>query len=149
MLFESTKTYTHATGLSCAFRQWRADSHCKFLHGYALEVRIVFSTNQLNANNWVVDFGGMKPVKQWLEDQFDHKTLVAFDDPGMEWFLAAKNQGLVDLKVVKATGCEAFAELIYNYVKEWLSANVGSRVTLKSVEVKEHQGNSALARLYP
>ena len=25
-----------------AFRQWRADSHCRFMHGYSLEFEFVF-----------------------------------------------------------------------------------------------------------
>ncbi len=149
MLFESTKTYTHANGLSACFRQWRADSHCKYLHGYALEVKIVFASDTLNNKNWVVDFGGLKEIKLWLENTFDHKTLVAHDDPEMESFLALKRAGIIDMVTVKHTGCEAFAQMIYERVKEWMTANVGQRVELKSVEVREHQGNSAVARMYP
>jgi len=91
----------------------------------------------------------MKQIKLWLEDTFDHKTLVAHDDPEMEHFLTLKRIGVIDMRTVVNTGCEAFAEMIYNYVKDWASSNVGARVNLKSVEVKEHQGNSAVARLYP
>lgn len=32
-LYQSTKTYGHDRGFSCAFRQWRADSHCRLIHG--------------------------------------------------------------------------------------------------------------------
>ena len=35
--FLSSKKYGHDRGLSTAFRQWRADSHCRFMHGYSLE----------------------------------------------------------------------------------------------------------------
>ncbi|SVB70610.1 uncharacterized protein METZ01_LOCUS223464, partial [marine metagenome] len=27
-MYQSTKTYGNEVGLSCCFRQWRADSHC-------------------------------------------------------------------------------------------------------------------------
>ena len=40
--FYSGKTYSHATGHSCAFRQWRADSHCNLIHGYALQFELKF-----------------------------------------------------------------------------------------------------------
>ena len=40
--FLSGKTYTHSTGHSCAFRQWRADSHCKYVHGYAFRFKVWF-----------------------------------------------------------------------------------------------------------
>ena len=32
-MFLSTKTYGHDLGLSAAFRQWRAESHCRLIHG--------------------------------------------------------------------------------------------------------------------
>ena len=64
MSFISTKTYNHNIGLSCAFRQWRAKhSHCKYMHGYALSVRINFK-GQLNDRNWVYDFGDLKFVNE-------------------------------------------------------------------------------------
>ena len=46
--FYSSKTYGHERGLSAAFRQWRADSHCKFIHGYSLEFEFVFGANELD-----------------------------------------------------------------------------------------------------
>jgi len=58
-IFRSTKTYNHNEGLSCCFRQWRADSHCKLLHGYALAFKFVFATRELDARNWCYDFGGL------------------------------------------------------------------------------------------
>ena len=42
MNYVSTKTYGHEVGLSCAFRQHKADSHCAKLHGYALSVKVEF-----------------------------------------------------------------------------------------------------------
>ena len=56
----STKKYGHERGLSAAFRQWRAESHCRFMHGYSLEFGFVFGAHELDENNWVVDFGGLK-----------------------------------------------------------------------------------------
>ena len=35
-------------GLSAAFRQWKADSHCKYIHGYALEFEFEFGANELD-----------------------------------------------------------------------------------------------------
>ena len=35
-MYRSSKTYGHEIGLSAAFRQWRAQSHCRLIHGYAL-----------------------------------------------------------------------------------------------------------------
>ena len=76
MTYKSTKTYGHELGLSCCFRQWRAESHCRLLHGYALSIRLVFEAEELDVRNWVVDFGSLKSLKQMFVDTFDHKLLV-------------------------------------------------------------------------
>jgi 6-pyruvoyl-tetrahydropterin synthase len=145
--FRSTKTYGHEAGLSCAFRQWRADSHCHFLHGYALSFRIEFEADELDERNWVVDFGGLKDFKAWLAETFDHKTVVAADDPHLDWFHEAHERGLLDLIVLPAVGCERFAELVFRRAEEWLEQRgLAPRCRVALVEVREHSGNSAVVR---
>ena len=64
--------YGHDIGLSCAFRQPNADSHCKYIHGYSLSFNFVFTCLHLDENNWVVDFGSLKSLKNWLQETFDN-----------------------------------------------------------------------------
>lgn len=145
-LFFSTKTYTHEQGLSCCFRQWRAHSHCNKLHGYALQVKIVFGAKELDERNWVVDFGGLKEVKAWLGEWFDHTTLVAIDDPHYTDFEEAHRRGMLTMRPVDAVGCESFAGMILDYVRGWLRLKkLHPRCAVVSVEVSEHGGNSAIA----
>jgi 6-pyruvoyltetrahydropterin/6-carboxytetrahydropterin synthase len=141
----STKTYGHEIGLSACFRQHRADSHCRLLHGYALAVKLVFAAKELDVRNWVVDFGSLKSLKGWLEGTFDHTLLVAADDPMKSYLLDLDQMGLAKVVEVPATGCEAFAELIFHAAEVWLQDNGYSpRCWLESVEVSEHGANSAI-----
>lgn len=145
--FVSTKTYGHDLGLSAAFRQWKADSHCKYIHGYALAFRFEFEAEELDYRNWVVDFGGLKGLKKMLEDTFDHKLVVAKDDPELEWFREAQRRGIADIVEIEAGGCERFAELVFVRAEKWLQeAGFSPRCKLLSVEVKEHGANSAIYR---
>lgn len=145
MAYRSTKTYGHEIGLSAAFRQWRAESHCRLIHGYALAVRFEFEAEELDVRNWVVDFGSLKSLKGWLEKTFDHTLLVAEDDPELELLRVLHNRGIADVRVVPATGCERFAEMIFGATEVWLKDNgYTPRVRLASVEVKEHGANSAI-----
>jgi 6-pyruvoyltetrahydropterin/6-carboxytetrahydropterin synthase len=145
MKYQSTKTFTHASGISACFRQWKAKSHCHFLHGYALQVRIEFEAEKLDERNWVVDFGGLKPIKKWIEDHFDHKTIAASDDPKLPLFVEMHQAGLMDLVIVEAVGCEKFAELIFKKAKEFIAqSEYDGRVQVSRVEVSEHEGNSAI-----
>jgi 6-pyruvoyltetrahydropterin/6-carboxytetrahydropterin synthase len=142
--YRSTKTYGHSAGLSCAFRQWRADSHCRQLHGYALAVRVEFAAGHLDERNWVVDFGALRDFKAWLEETFDHATIVAIDDPELEWFRDGAARGVLRLVEAANVGCEAFAEAIFVKADDWLRAKgLQPRCTIASVEVREHDGNSA------
>lgn len=144
-IYRSTKTYDHSEGLSCCFRQWRAEhSHCKLLHGYALAFKFVFATYELDQHNWCYDFGGMKPVRKWLHDQFDHTLLVSEDDPELATFVELSNKGLVDLRIMPAVGCEQTARFCHEYVSDLVARETNGRVWLESVEVREHGGNSAV-----
>ncbi len=145
MSYVSTKTYGHDIGLSACFRQHKAESHCRFLHGYALAIRIEFEAEELDHRNWVVDFGGLKSFKGWLEKTFDHKLLLAEDDPERPRIMHLKNYGVADIVLVPATGCEAFAKLIFECGNIWLKDNgYTPRVKVRSVEVREHGANSAI-----
>jgi 6-pyruvoyltetrahydropterin/6-carboxytetrahydropterin synthase len=144
-IYRSTKFYDHNEGLSCCFRQWRAiHSHCRLIHGYALAFKFVFATHQLNECNWCFDFGGLKPIKAWLKDMFDHTMLVAEDDPERARFEQMQQDGLVDLRVLPAVGCEATAKHVFDYVARFVQEESAARVWLESVEVMEHGGNSAI-----
>lgn len=144
MPYRSSKTYGHEIGLSAAFRQWKADSHCRFVHGYALSVHLEFEADELDERGWVVDFGSLKSFKGALEGMFDHKTLVAEDDPELPLFREMHQKGLIQMVRVPATGCEAFSQMIYEYADVWLRDNgYAPRVRIHHVTVREHGANSA------
>ena len=148
--FYSTKTYGNDRGLSCCFRQWRSThSHCSFLHGYSLGFRIVFECDSLDERNWVMDFGGLKSFKSWLEATFDHTLVVARDDPEYE-LLVNLPRHVADLRIVDAVGAERFAEMAFNKMKEIIEDDISEgralnpTVRVKSVECFEHGANSAI-----
>lgn len=145
MTYLSTKTYGPELGLSAVFRQWRADSHCNKLHGYALSFKFVFEASELDYRNWVVDFGGLKGLKLSLEYHFDHKTVVAEDDPMRNELEALRELGLADVVIVPAVGCEMFAKLAASLATEELKAlGIAERVKVAEVECSEHGANSAI-----
>ena len=143
-MHQSTKTYGNEVGLSCCFRQWRADSHCNKLHGYSLGFRFTFEAETLDERNWVYDFGGCKWIKEYLQDEFDHKLVVAKDDPHLERILHTVYQEIADINVMDDVGCEKFAEMVFNYVAPKIKEETKGRVSLFSVECFEHGANSAI-----
>ena len=146
MTYKSTKKYGHNLGLSCCFRQWKADSSCKLLHGYALAFKLEFESSNLDHRNWCVNFGGLKDIKKFLEDKFDHTLLVASDDPKKDIILDLDRiHGIANVIEIDKTGCEAIAKLVFEFTKTWLEKmNYSHDVKLLSVEVSEHEANSAI-----
>ncbi len=150
MKFQSTKVFD---GYSTVFRQWRAEgTHCSFLHGYGISFKIIFE-GDLDERNWVWDFGhakrskylieGMTP-KVWMDYLLDHTTLIAEDDPYMDTFKQMDKDGIIQLRILPYTGCERFAEYLYNKLSPWVKNDSKGKVKIIQVEVNEHAKNSAL-----
>ena len=143
----STKTYGHNIGLACVFRQPNADhSHCHLLHGYSLQFKFTFEARELDERNWVVDFGGLKPLKAWLEDTFDHKVVLDKDDPEMETFELLQQRGLAELTILDGVGVEKFAEHAWNFANNLVHEMTNGRCRCIEVECAEHGANSAIYR---
>lgn len=147
MKYRVTKTYGHEQGLSCCFRQWRASSHCKFLHGYALSFKLVFECETLDERNWVIDFGGLRQIKEWLQFEFDHTLAIAEDDPDFSYLMGLDQFGLANVRTFAAgVGCERFATHVASYVTGWLKSqpDLSKRgVRIIEVECREHSGNAS------
>jgi len=142
MLYQSTKIIELG---SCAFRQWRADSHCKFIHGYRLVAKFWFTCDELDERNWVVDFGGLKELKQVLESQFDHTLCIAADDPLRHEFERLHDLRAVDLRIMeKGVGIERTADWCFDVADAHVRGITKNRCWVERVEVWEHDKNSAI-----
>lgn len=150
MKFQSTKVFD---GYSTVFRQWRAKgTHCSFIHGYGISFKIIFE-GELDERNWVWDFGGMKRAKNtidgvspkvWMDYMFDHTYIIAEDDPFLPEAIKMDQTGIVQLRIIPATGAEQFAKFIYEKVSEFIKVETEGRVRVVSVEFREHAKNSAI-----
>ena len=147
MKYYSTKTYGHERGLSCAFRQPNAHhSHCSLIHGYALSFKFTFSCTKLDDKNWVQDFGGLKELKQWLEDHFDHTIAVDINDPLLTNLAYLEDWKVGKLVKLDGVGCEKFAEHALVFADELVYNASNGRVSCIECEVREHGANSAIVR---
>jgi 6-pyruvoyltetrahydropterin/6-carboxytetrahydropterin synthase len=147
MTYYSTKTYGHNIGLACVFRQPNADhSHCHLLHGYSLAFRFTFGCDQLDNKNWAVDFGGLKPLKKWLEDHFDHKTAVDINDPHLDKLKELEKHDLAEIVEFDGVGAEMFAKHAFDFADKLIREQTNNRCFVVEVECMEHGANSAIYR---
>jgi 6-pyruvoyltetrahydropterin/6-carboxytetrahydropterin synthase len=111
-------------------------------------MKFYFGTNELDVRQWVADYGGMKELKAFLEDKFDHTTLVASDDPEIEFYKEMERRNLAKLTVLSTLGCESLADQLYKYVNgifipDMWGPSEASRLWCYRVEVRETQANMA------
>ena len=148
--FRSTKVFD---GYSTVFRQWRAEgTHCRFLHGYGVSLRVWFE-GELDERNWVWDFGGMKRAKgtidgmnpkAWMDYTFDHTTIIAEDDPFINAFKQMEVAGVAQIRILPAVGAEQFAKYVFEKLNTFVQEETSGRVKVVRVEFMEHNKNTAI-----
>lgn len=144
--YTSTKEWVDA--FPCAYRQWRADSHCQLIHGYSFDIKVFFGADTLDNRNWCADYGGLKDLKSFLEDLLDHTLLVSNDDPHLDLYEEMEKRGIAKLTRLPRVGCEGLADMLYKYINgvyipdTWGSGEA-ERIWAYRVEVRETQSNMA------
>ena len=130
---------------SCCFRQPKAESHCRFLHGYNLYTKFWFESDKLDNNNSVVDFGVFKKLKdKGLKEIFDHKTIIDKNDPYIKQFEKLHNDKVIELVILDGVVIEKFAKLCYTLANNYIIDITSNRCRVSKVEVFEHEKNSAI-----
>lgn len=153
-MYISTKLFEN---YSIALRQWKAKhSHCQLLHGYAFKFKIWFASNdpdivnQLDDMNWIVDFGGFKSkpigngLKDWMNEMFDHTTLIEKDDPYRDLFESMAMEGICKVHFLERMGTESIARLVFDKFNDVLEKTDGGRCKVIKVECFENDKNSAI-----
>ena len=105
-----------------------------------------FETEDLDARDWVMDFGGLRPLKAKLEEWFDHTLLVAKDDPEKELLVSLGKKGIAKIVEVDQTSCEGIAAFLYEYINTIFLKEYGEqhRIWCSKVEVREKESNMAM-----
>lgn len=147
MTYTMVKTYNN---YPCSHRQWRDKGHCAYIHGYSRSFSFTFTAQTLDDCGWVLGFQHLKPLKEHLEEMFDHTMLIAKDDPMMQHFIVLQELGIVNLRILDSVGMEGSAQYLYDYCNQWLSTvrDFDDRlVRCVAVEARENDKNAAVYSL--
>ena len=66
-----------------------------------------------------MDFGDLKDVKGWIEDEWDHRTLIADDDPLIPQLKELEEMGGIDLNILPEgyyPGIEESCRYLYDMI---------------------------------
>ncbi len=139
--YTSTKTYRN---LPCAHRQWKHDGHCAFIHGYSRQYTFYFEAEEFDKHGWVVGFGDLKKLKEYLVDMYDHTMLISEDDPEVSLFKELHEKGICNLRIVPDVSLEGSAKTALLKANEILSELTNGRARCFQVEARENDKNSAI-----
>jgi 6-pyruvoyltetrahydropterin/6-carboxytetrahydropterin synthase len=138
------KTYTN---LKAAHRQWRHAGHCHFAHGENWTLHITMACEKLDEQNFVIDYGALRPLRAEIEQLFDHTLLIDHDDPARAQFEALHEQGLCDLRIVESASAEGLCKIVMGMADKCVRGLTGGRAWVEEVTVEEDTKNTATLRL--
>jgi 6-pyruvoyltetrahydropterin/6-carboxytetrahydropterin synthase len=146
MPYLTSTTFGGASGFSCCYRDHNDDeSNLGLLHGAVLSFKIIFEADALGENGRVLATVDMGNIEEFLDVTFGHTTIVAQDDPSLEAFEQLNEDDAIDLVITPRSSLENFAKTVYDYCDHWLGKkSLQDRVTVHSVECREHDGSSAI-----
>lgn len=125
-----------------AHRQHRHDGHCAFVHGHNWTIGVVFGCHEREENGFVVDFGKVKFLKQWIDQNLDHACVFSEDDPLREQLVSVGGREAWKPYVVKNCSCEGMAEHLYPIFDRLVREATDGRAFVVEIEVTEDSKNS-------
>lgn len=131
--------------LPCAHRQHRHSGNCALVHGYSRSVEFKFGAANLDSCGFVVDFGQLGWLKDWLEMMFDHTLLLSQDDPLLPEFYALERAGACVIRLMPhGVGMEGSAQYVCEHVDHKLREVTKGRCWVESVTCYENDKNWAV-----
>jgi len=145
-MYSCQKTYTD---IPFAHRQHRHPGHCSQIHGHNWSITFTFTCKELDRCGFVVDFGMLRPVKQWIDENLDHACVFNRGDPLLDEILAINDscaERVFKPYVVEQCSCEGMAKHLFNVVSEMICEISSGRASIAEVEVIEDSRNRASYR---
>ncbi len=134
-----TKTYHD---IPFAHRQHQHDGHCALIHGHNWSITLTFACRETDESGFVIDFGKLGFIRDWISAHLDHACVFAKDDP-LRQLLVAVAPDAWKTYVVKNCSCEGLAEHLFEAFDNLVRERTASRVWVTVVEVAEDSRNSA------
>ena len=57
---------------------------CRLLHGHSYKIQVFVGANELDHSSMVTDFKNLNFVKNFVDDQLDHKFIIDINDPNFK-----------------------------------------------------------------
>lgn len=142
--------------ISTCHRNWHAERNtnrdsrkCALIHGYSRYIEFAFQ-GDLDEFSWVYDFGDCGVIKQWLADNWDHKVLIAGNDPQLDEIVRMHDLNIIHATIIPTDergwgpGIEGSCMWVYDVINPLIVEKTNGRVSINSVRIWEHEQNTAI-----
>lgn len=134
------KTYSD---IPFAHRQHTHDGHCALIHGHNWSITLTFACHKTDKNGFVIDFGKLKYIKNWIDEHLDHACLFNEDDAAARKMLTDFGN-LFKTHVLPNCSCEGIAQHLHKIFDQMVRSETDNRVWITMIEVTEDTKNSAV-----
>ncbi len=135
-----SKTYRD---IPLSHRQPLHPGRCSRVHGHSWSLTLTFAAEQLDENGFVVDFGELHYLADWIDEHLDHATILAASDPRLPQLKALAEDGLLKIHLVESASCEGIARHLHETLAPLVREHTEGRARLLAVELHEDSRNSA------
>ncbi len=116
---------------------------CSRLHGHSWAITLTFEAKELDDNGFVIDFGDLHFIKDWIDLNLDHATALKKSDPMREECEKLEEMGLLKILWLGSASCEGIARSLYHIFQPMIEEKTQGRVRLQSLHLEEDSKNSA------
>ncbi|MDG1139591.1 MAG: 6-carboxytetrahydropterin synthase [Opitutales bacterium] len=136
-----SKTYRD---IPLSHRQPLHAGRCSRIHGHSWSITLTFESDSLDANGFVIDFGDLHFIEDWIDEHLDHGIVLCHNDPEKERLQAVASDGLLHITWVSSASCEGIAQFLFETFQPMVDKKTQGRARIKSLHLEEDSKNSAL-----
>jgi 6-pyruvoyltetrahydropterin/6-carboxytetrahydropterin synthase len=104
---------------------------CTNNHGHSWQVALHLEADELDNKGMVIDFTEMKKLKEWIDNELDHTTILSSADPMVDYIKDSKQRLFV---VTGNPTSEAIGRVIFEKAVEFFTTE---HVKVAKVEIAE------------
>ena len=122
-------------------RQHLHDGNCSKIHGHNWAITLEFECSELDKNGFVVDFGNLKYIQNFINNNLDHASLFSKNDTIIKKLMSSEYKSLLKVLWVKNSSCEGIAKFLFKEFSKLVKNNEGNRVWIKTLTLYEDSKN--------
>ena len=116
---------------------------CSRLHGHSWAITLTFEAEELDENGFVIDFGDLHFILDWIDEPLDHGILLCANDPLKEDLEILQSKKLLRVLWVESASCEGIARFLFETFDPMVREKTNDRASLQSLHLEEDSKNSA------